>query len=57
MSDSKAKGSRPKIDEKAKDQQLDGSRMDPEGTFLTTNQGVRVSHTDDSLKAGPGGRP
>jgi catalase len=55
MSDSKAKGSRPKIDEKAKDQQLDGSRMDPEGTFLTTNQGVRVSHTDDSLKAGPRG--
>jgi len=28
---------------------------DPKGTFLTTNQGVRISHTDDSLKAGERG--
>ncbi len=28
---------------------------DPDRDFLTTNQGVRVDHTDDSLKAGPRG--
>jgi len=43
------------VDEKAKDEQLEHFRRDPEGEFLTTNQGVRVSHTDDSLKAGPRG--
>ena len=26
-------------------------------SLLTTAQGVRLSHTDDSLKAGPRGRP
>ena len=55
MSDSKPKDRKPEIDEKAKDQQLEAHRMDPDGTYLTTNQGVRVSHTDDSLKAGPRG--
>lgn len=43
------------IDESSKDQQLDPFREDSKGTHLTTNQGVKVSHTDDSLKAGPRG--
>jgi len=43
------------IDEKSKNQQLDNFRADSRGTHLTTNQGVKVSHTDDSLKAGPRG--
>jgi catalase len=46
---------RPDVDEAAKDEQLESFRMDPKDTYLTTNQGVRVSHTDDSLKAGPRG--
>ncbi|RJP74179.1 MAG: catalase [Candidatus Zixiibacteriota bacterium] len=40
------------IDENSKQDQLDEVREDPEREFLTTNQGVRVSHTDNSLKAG-----
>ena len=44
-----------KIDEKSKQEQLDEFRQNPEREFLTTNQGVRVSHTDDSLKAGERG--
>jgi catalase len=43
------------IHEKSKQEQLDKVREDPEREFLTTNQGVRVSHTDDSLKAGERG--
>ncbi|GAA4552308.1 catalase [Amycolatopsis samaneae] len=39
----------------AKHEQLDRSRTDPEGTVLTTQQGVRVAHTDDSLRAGDRG--
>jgi catalase len=34
---------------------LERDRSRPEGTYLTTDQGVRVAHTDDSLKAGPRG--
>ncbi|GAB3734283.1 catalase [Amycolatopsis oliviviridis] len=41
--------------EDAKDEQLHGSRVDPDGTALTTQQGVRVDHTDDSLTAGTRG--
>jgi catalase len=55
MADSHADAQRPKTDEHAKDEQLDAYRTDPQGQYLTTNQGVRVSHTDDSLKAGPRG--
>jgi catalase len=55
MSKKDRKKDRPKIDENAKTEQLESSRMDPEGTYLTTNQGLRVNHTDDSLKAGPRG--
>jgi catalase len=43
------------VDEKAKDEQMEPFRLDPRGQYLTTNQGLRVSHTDDSLKAGPRG--
>jgi len=43
------------VDEDAKDRQLEHFRRDPEGQYLTTNQGLRVSDTDDSLKAGPRG--
>ncbi|MFD5092795.1 catalase [Amycolatopsis thailandensis] len=41
--------------EDAKDEQLRGSRVDPDGTALTTQQGVRVDHTDDSLTTGTRG--
>jgi catalase len=43
------------IDERSKDQQLDAFREDSSGEYLTTNQGVRINHTDDSLKAGSRG--
>ena len=43
------------VDEKSKDEQLEMVREDPEREFLTTNQGVRVSNTDISLKAGERG--
>ncbi len=46
---------RRRIDEKSKQEQLDEVREDPERDFITTNQGVRVSHTDDALKAGERG--
>jgi catalase len=38
-----------------KQRQLDSVRVDPTGTSLTTNQGVRVDHTDDALAAGERG--
>ncbi len=38
-----------------KQRQLDGVRVDPADTSLTTNQGVRVDHTDDSLTVGERG--
>jgi catalase len=43
------------IDEKSKQEQLDTYREHPDRELLTTNQGTKVSHTDDSLKAGPRG--
>ena len=46
---------RREIDEQSKQGQLDPYREDSKGEFLTTNQGVRVNHTDDSLKAGERG--
>lgn len=39
----------------AKQTQLAGYREDPTGEFLTTDQGVRVVSTDDSLHAGERG--
>ncbi|MFD2422520.1 catalase [Amycolatopsis pigmentata] len=41
--------------EDAKDQQLQPVRADLEDTYLTTQQGVRVDHTDDSLSVGERG--
>ena len=54
MTDSRHNG-HDKLDETRKDEQLDQFREDSQGEYLTTNQGVRVSHTDDSLKAGSRG--
>jgi catalase len=39
----------------AKHRQLDDHRASHEGEHLTTEQGVKVDHTDDSLKAGERG--
>ena len=39
----------------AKQEQLDGSRVSRETGYLTTQQGVRVDHTDDSLTVGERG--
>src|ERR1700738_5349065 len=39
----------------SKEQQLYQFQARPDGEYLTTNQGVRISHTDDSLKAGERG--
>lgn len=44
-----------KIDEKSKIKDLEEFREYPEGKGLTTDQGVKVNHTDDSLKAGEQG--
>jgi catalase len=39
----------------AKQDQLDGTRVSRETGYLTTQQGVRVDHTDDSLTVGERG--
>jgi catalase len=44
-----------KDDGLVKDTQLHQFEARPDGEFLTTNQGVRIPHTDDSLKAGERG--
>lgn len=41
-------------DELSKDKQLEMFRQEP-GQYLTTNQGVGVNNTNDSLKAGSRG--
>jgi catalase len=38
-----------------KEAQLDAFTVHADGEYLTTNQGVRIPHTDDSLKAGERG--
>ncbi len=43
------------VDENSKNRQLEEFREDPNEQFLTTDQGVRVNHADDSLKAGSRG--
>jgi catalase len=48
-------GDRRQIDEESKDRDLEQFREDSSGEYLTTNQGVRVNHTDDSLTAGERG--
>jgi catalase len=42
-------------EESAKVRALDEHREDGAGEYLTTNQGLRVDHTDDSLKVGERG--
>src|ERR1700733_11447518 len=39
----------------SKDDQLYQFQARPDGEYLTTNQAVRIPHTDDSLKAGERG--
>jgi catalase len=41
--------------EDPKNEQLHQARVDENGTFLTTQQGVKVDHTDDSLTIGERG--
>ena len=43
------------IQENTKDEQLASFRAEHDGQKLTTNQGLRISKTDDSLKAGTRG--
>ncbi|HIK16309.1 MAG TPA: hypothetical protein IGS53_13650 [Leptolyngbyaceae cyanobacterium M33_DOE_097] len=43
------------MNEHRKDEQLEAFRREP-GEHLTTNQGVRIDDTNNSLKAGEGGR-
>jgi catalase len=50
-----SKKTRKKTDKQSKDKNLEQFREGSEGEFLTTNQGVRITHTDDSLKAGERG--
>jgi catalase len=45
----------PAVQPDNKDRQLDPVRVRQEGTHLTTDQGVRVDHTDDSLTVGERG--
>lgn len=46
---------RAQLDERSKDHDLERFREDSGGEYLTSNQGVRINHTDDSLKAGSRG--
>ncbi|PVY42143.1 catalase [Pontibacter virosus] len=43
------------VDENSKNKQLEQFREDGKDQYMTTDQGVRVNHTDDSLKAGQRG--
>ena len=43
------------LDEHSKQRQMEAFTEESAGEYLTTDQGVRVSHTDDSLKAGERG--
>jgi catalase len=42
-------------DRTGKDRQLDGDRVAPRDTTLTTDQGVAIGETDNSLRAGERG--
>ncbi len=46
---------RNKINEESKREDLEKNTVDDSGELLTTDQGVRVNNTDDSLKAGDRG--
>ncbi|SIT77120.1 catalase [Pontibacter indicus] len=43
------------VDENSKNKQLEHFRSDNDGQYMTTDQGLRINHTDDSLKAGQRG--
>ncbi|MFD2998919.1 catalase [Pontibacter toksunensis] len=49
------KESKPQVNENSKNKQLEDFREDPKDQYMTTDQGVRVNHTDDSLRAGSRG--
>ncbi|WP_162052475.1 catalase [Pontibacter pamirensis] len=51
----KMKAYKPKVNQHSKDKQLEDFRENPQDQYMTTDQGVRVNHTDDHLKAGPRG--
>jgi catalase len=44
-----------KVNEQSKHDQLDQYRVDDEGKTMTTNQGLKVSEDEFSLKAGERG--
>lgn len=43
------------VNDKTKNEQLDQFRRGDEGEYMTTDHGLRINHTDDSLKAGSRG--
>ncbi len=43
------------VNEQSKQENLEPERESSAGEYLTTNQGLRINHTDDSLKAGERG--
>lgn len=45
-----------RVNEHSKDEQLEQYRTDNSGKKMTTNQGLRVSEDEHSLKAGVRGR-
>ncbi|GHA57948.1 catalase [Pontibacter akesuensis] len=49
------KENKPNVNENSKNKQLEQFREDSKDQFMTTDQGVRVNHTADHLKAGPRG--
>jgi catalase len=53
--DKKKLPSNEEINENSKKKQLDDFTVSHDDEFLTTNHGLKVSHTDDSLKAGSRG--
>jgi catalase len=55
MNEKNHNGRRARLDEHSKDHELAQFREDATGEYLTTNQGVRINHTDDSLTAGARG--
>jgi catalase len=55
MQDERKDGKRVDLSENSKDEDLEHNRENLDEQYLTTNQGVRVSHTDDSLRAGSRG--
>ncbi|MFO7664388.1 MAG: catalase [Chloroflexota bacterium] len=55
MSHHEKNNDRTKVDADRKDRDLEAYREDPDGTYLTTTTGLRINHTDDSLKAGTRG--